>query len=261
MTDDPGLLRRRPTRRRVLGTAGLLPLTALVPKVRPARSGAATGPTYRFFTDHEAAVVDAATRRIAPGPEDDVLEIGHPGAHECDVVGYIDTMLSMFEFSTPKIFAGGPWSNRHTKGPDYMQRFVKPDRAQAQAWRTRIRALQRTYRDGIKALDAHASGDFTKAAPLQQDLILAKQAVLPFTNVMFGHTIEGMYSVPEYGGNKGLAGWREIDYPGDSQPRGYTAKEMAQVDVDVIDPTGIVSQLLGDFENIVKIYASGLWRA
>ncbi|HVW81885.1 MAG TPA: gluconate 2-dehydrogenase subunit 3 family protein [Mycobacteriales bacterium] len=249
------------TRRRVLQSAALVPLSAAVPSLLAESRAAAAGKNgYRFFTAHEAAVIDAATRRIAPGPEDDILETGHPGAHECDVVRYIDTMLAMFEFSTPKIFAGGPWSNRHTKGPDYMKKFVKPDRAQAQAWRGRVKELQRTYRTGIKSLDAHAGGDFTKIAAPQQDLILAKQAVAPFTTVMFGHTIEGMYCNPEYGGNKDLAGWKEISYPGDIQPRGYTAAEMQKIDVDIVDPTGIVSMLLADFEKVAQTYASGVWR-
>ena len=32
-----------------------------------------------FFTGHQAAVIEAATARIAPGPEDDPAETGHPG--------------------------------------------------------------------------------------------------------------------------------------------------------------------------------------
>ena len=49
--------------------------------------------TLRFFTAHQAAVVEAATARIAPGPHDDPAEAGHPGAREAGVTGYIDTML------------------------------------------------------------------------------------------------------------------------------------------------------------------------
>jgi hypothetical protein len=250
------------SRRRVLGTASLLPLTALVPNLlAESRAEAAKGSAYRFFTAHEAAVIDAATRRIAPGPDDDPLEAGHPGAHECDVVRYIDTTLAMFTFSTPRLFAGGPWSNRHSKGPDYMRKFVKPDRAQAQAWRARVKELQKTYRAGVKTLDAHAGGDFAKATKSQQDRILGSSGVSAFTTVMFAHTIEGMYSNPEYGGNKGLAGWEEIGYPGDIQPRGYTAKEMQAVDIDIVDPTGIVAKLLADFPTVAKALASGAWRA
>ena len=36
--------------------------------------------TLLYFTGHQAAVVEAATARIAPGPQDDPAEAGHPGA-------------------------------------------------------------------------------------------------------------------------------------------------------------------------------------
>jgi hypothetical protein len=233
----------------------------LLPELLAAsRAEAAAGSPYRFFTSHQAAVIDAATRRIAPGPEDDLLEAGHPGAHECDVVRYIDTLLSAFDHRVPKLFAGGPWSNRHTKGVNHMKTFVKPDRAQAQAWRKRIKELQRTYRNGVTALDAHAKGDFTKASALQQDRILASSGIAAFTSLLFGHTIEGMYSNPEYGGNKGLAGWKEIGFPGDIQPRGYTTHELQAPEISIIDPTGIVAEVLASFPQIAQAYASGVWR-
>jgi hypothetical protein len=77
---------------------------------------------------------------------------------------------------------------------------------------------------------------------------------------MFGHTIEGMYSLPEYGGNRNQAGWKEISYPGDIQPRGYTAKEMAEPDLSIVDPTGIIAMLLADFPKVAQAMASGVWR-
>jgi hypothetical protein len=249
------------TRRRVLGTASLLPLAAMAPDLLTASRAEAADSSYRFFTAHQATVIDAATRRIAPGPEDDVLEVGHPGAHECGVVRYIDTLLSAFDHRVPKLFAGGPWSNRHTKGVNHMKTFVKPDRAQAQAWRKRIRELQRTYRSGVKLLDAQADGSFATASKQKQDQILAAGPVAAFTSVLFQHTIEGMYSNPEYGGNTGLAGWKEIDFPGDIQPRGYTTREMQAVDIDIIDPTGVVAELLANFPLVAQAYASRAWRA
>src|SRR5205085_1998033 len=36
------------------------------------------------------------------------------------------------------------------------------------------------------------------------------------------HTAEGMFSVPEYGGNRNRVGWQLIGFDGDSQPLGYT---------------------------------------
>jgi Gluconate 2-dehydrogenase subunit 3 len=248
------------TRRRVLETASLLPLAAFVPDLlADSRANAATR-KHGFFTHHESAVVDAATRRIAPGPDDDPAEAGHPGAHEAGVVHYIDTMLSMFDYRVPKLFAGGPWSSRHSRGPDHMAKFVRPDRAQAKAWRVRIKHLRHTYRHGVKLLDRHASGDFAHASATKQDQVLASSAVAGFTAVLFQHTIEGMYSVPEYGGNRNGVGWHEIGFPGDVMPRGYTAKQLAETEPSVLDPTGVVQMVLDDFSVFSEAFASGAWR-
>ena len=66
-----------------------------------------------------------------------------------------------------------------------------------------------------------------------------------FTALLFEHTIEGLYASPEYGGNRGLAGWQEIGFPGDIQPRGYTSDEVERSDGhDPVDNTGIVADVL-----------------
>jgi hypothetical protein len=49
--------------------------------------------TYRFLSPHQAAVLDAATRRLAPTPDDDPLGLYHPGAYEAHVVTYVDWLL------------------------------------------------------------------------------------------------------------------------------------------------------------------------
>ena len=199
--------------------------------------------TFRFFTPHQAAVVEAATARIAPGAHDDPAEAGHAGAREANVTGYIDATLAALH--NDEIFAGGPWSNRHTSGPNLMARFVPLDPVAKIAWRRRLAAWQAQYTQGIKDLDKLAGGDFTKKTPAQQDKILAAQKVSAFTTLLFGHTIEGLYASPEYGGNRGLAGWQEIGFPGDIQPRGYTADEVEQSDGhDPVGDTGIVGDVL-----------------
>jgi len=199
----------------------------------------------RFFTSHQAAVVQDATARIAPGPQEDPGE--GPGAREADVTGYIDTMLGAWQDDNPvpMIFAGGPWSNRHTSGPDLMDRFVPLDPVAAIAWRKRLAGWQQQYTRGIAALDKLAGGDFTKATASHQDKILATQSVSTFTALLFEHTIEGLYAAPEYGGNRGLVGWKDISFPGDIQPRGYTSDEVERSDgPDPVDDTGIVADVL-----------------
>jgi hypothetical protein len=198
-----------------------------------------------FFTEHQAAVVEAATARIAPGPKDDPAEAGHPGAREADVTGYIDTMRGALD--DQDIFAGGPWSNRHTYGPDLMARFTPLDPVARIAWRYRLIAWQDQYAKGISQLDKLAGGDFTKRSPAQQDKILVNQSVSELTSLLFEHTIEGLYASPEYGGNRNRTGWKEIGFPGDVQPRGYSADEVERSDGhDPVgnDNTGVVADVL-----------------
>jgi hypothetical protein len=226
-------------------------------------TSAASGPSgprqvLRFFSSHQAAVIEDATARIAPGPEDDPAEAGHPGAREAGVTGYIDSMLGALatieaadnsragnRVPVPLIFAGGPWSNRHTSGPDLMASFIALDPVTRVAWRERLAGWQRQYSSGIATLDKLAGGDFTKAAAGDQDKILAQSEASTFLSLLFEHTIEGMYSNPEYGGNRGLAGWKDIDYPGDNQPLGYTSDEVERSDgLDPVADTGIVADVL-----------------
>jgi len=201
---------------------------------------------FRFFTAHEGAVVEDATARIAPGPADDPAEKGHPGAREAGVVHYIDTLLSVLDTkATPEVFAGGPWSSRHTSGPDMMASFIKLDPVTEIAWRKRIAGWQRRYRQGVANLDKLAGGDYTAVSKTQQDKYLAKPAASDFLSLLFEHTIEGLYANPEYGGNRGQQGWKDIGYPGDSQPRGYTADEVTRSDgPDPVGKTAIVAEAL-----------------
>ncbi len=236
-----------PRRRAVIAAIPAASVTVLAgctssPKPAPGAS------VFRFFTSHQAAVVEDATARIAPGPGDDPAE--EPGAREADVTGYIDSMLGALgalqdDEPPPMVFAGGPWSNRHTSGPDLMDLFVTLDPVAQIAWRKRLTGWQQQYKEGIAALDKLAGGDFTKVAPAKKDKILATQSVSTFTALLFEHTIEGLYAAPEYGGNRGLVGWKDIAFPGDIQPRGYTSDEVERSDgPDPVDNTGIVADVL-----------------
>jgi hypothetical protein len=229
----------------VIGALPIAVASAAVLGTEGCTSSAPSARTFRFFTGHQAAVVEAATARIAPGPADDPAEAGHPGAREADVTGYIDSMLGALGDAAPLVFAGGPWSNRHTSGPDLMAHFATLDPVARIAWRRRLTGWREQYRLGTATLDKLAGGDFTKASRTKQDTILVMSAVSDFVSLLFEHTIEGLYAAPEYGGNRGLAGWKEIGFPGDIQPRGYTADEVSRSDgPDPVDNTGIVADVL-----------------
>ena len=151
----------------------------------------------------------------------------------------------------PVIFAGGPWSDRHAPGPGPMASFIAPDPVSRIAWRKRLGDWRQQYIQGISLLDTLAGGDFTKAAPADQDEILGRPEASTFLSLLFEHTIEGMYSNPEYGGNRGLAGWKDIGFPGDIQPLGYTSAEVERCDGrDRADDASVVADVLKYLESL-----------
>jgi Gluconate 2-dehydrogenase subunit 3 len=199
-------------------------------------------PAPRFFTAHQAAVVEDATARIAPGPKDDPAEAGHPGAREAGVTDYIDLMLGALGAlaaldGVPMIVAGGPWRS--------VRSFTRLDPVARIAWRGRLADWREQYTRGIAALDSLAGGDFTRVSAGEQDTILASQEMSEFTSLLFEHTIEGLYANPEYGGNRGMAGWKDIGFPGDAQPRGYSPEEVERSDGhDPVPSTPVVTDVL-----------------
>jgi Gluconate 2-dehydrogenase subunit 3 len=181
-----------------------------------------------FFSDDESRVVEAACERLIPAVS------GHPGATTLGVVDYIDGLLGAFSLDPPRIWAGGPFSGRYG-GDASFGTFLRLSRHEELAWRARIegsngiaerefnglvKGWQEEYRDGIAALGA----DFADLAREEQDTRL--DAVPEFKQLLYTHACEGAYGAPEYGGNRDLAGWRAIGFPGDVQPRGYTDDEV-----------------------------------
>ena len=182
----------------------------------------------RYFDPESYAVIEAACERLIPTTED------HPGARALGVAEYLDGLLGAFLVDPPRIWAGGPFSGRHG-GEASFGRLLPLSRLEELAWRTRIQGSQgiaereyngpvvgwqQVYREGIAAL----GGDFPELTPEEQNARL--DAVPEFKHVLYEHACEGAYGAPEYGGNRDLAGWRAIRFPGDVQPRGYTDEEV-----------------------------------
>src|SRR5262249_50103993 len=169
----------------------------------------------------------------------DPAERGHPGAREAKVVRYIDTLLGVLDKSPAKVFAGGPFSGRHGDDESFLH-FLALDSVERAAWAARLADLKQQYRSGVRTLDSAAGGDFARASAADQDAILARDPD-GFMSLLMEHAIEGMYSAPEYGGNAELVGWREIKFPGDTQPRGYADHEVANSDgTDAYEPNAVV---------------------
>ncbi len=103
--------------------------------------------------------------------------------------------------------------------------------------------LRDLYRDGLAKLDdlaqTTAGGSFVLLATAQQDLVLkaadGDRTRFPldprrgehFITILIRHTLEGCFSAPEYGGNKGTAGWKMLGLEGDDQPLGFSIFDKA----------------------------------
>ena len=202
--------------------------------------------------EHERAVLDAATARMVPGPSDDPAEAS-PGAREAGASDHIVGLLGALQHDPPRIYAGGPFSDRAGHPTDEMASFLPLSPAALALWQRRLDDLVAAYRAGLRRLDELAGGDFAGAAPDVQDAALAGNPPvdpLPegfggFTDLLLQHTIEACYSAPEYGGNRGGIMWAAIGFPGDVQPRGYDDDQVTLPDApDPYEPAPIVAELL-----------------
>ncbi|NDQ58287.1 MAG: gluconate 2-dehydrogenase subunit 3 family protein [Acidipila sp.] len=140
----------------------------------------------RFLTRTEALVVAAAASRIVPSND------SGPGAHEAGVAVYIDRQLA------------GPYGRdryRYTQEP--FEDGVAELGYQGKATPRQI------YREGLKSL-----GNFLHLDAAGQDLALTRIQTSFFFAMLRQHTIEGMFCDPIHGGNKNLAGWKLIGFPG-----------------------------------------------
>jgi len=83
-----------------------------------------------------------------------------------------------------------------------------------------LAASRETYRAGLLSLDARAMRmkviPFIRLNEADQDAVLiALEKEDPgFFNMVRGHTLQGMFGDPYYGGNAGFVGWDLIGYPG-----------------------------------------------
>lgn len=172
------------SRRDLLKRAGMtsvaLPLGARVLE-GPAGAFVLQTPRPRHFTEAEARLMDAIVARLIPTDE-----LG-PGATEAHAVEYIDRALG-----------------------------------------DALRSSTEAYSSGLAALDAYArrsrGAAFTELAPVDQDSVLIDVetgAATGFTGssavffaMVLGHTHQGTFGDPYYGGNAGFVGWDLIRYPG-----------------------------------------------
>ncbi len=183
------------------------PLAAAVPAETPIAPPASTRPYQpAFFTESEWAFVQAACSRLIPKDEHG------PGALEAGVPEFIDRHMQ-----TPYA-SGAIW---YMQGP-----FIETKPEFGYQGKLDLKGIMRA---GIADFDQYckARHDGKSFAELDEatQIDLLKQAEggkLDFPNIssgrFFKHLLEetryGFFADPSHGGNKDMAGWKLIGYPG-----------------------------------------------
>jgi gluconate 2-dehydrogenase gamma chain len=178
----------------------------------PWREGAADVPTmaegtdYRFFTKAEQAFIEPAIDRLIPADENG------PSASQANVQVFLDRQLGGAFGRGDHFYLGGPWP-KGTPEQGYQSRLTP-----AQLYRSAIPAIEAYVRD------QHADRTFKDLSAPDQDAVLkvleSGEAKLngadgrAFFAMFLQNVLEGYFSDPIYGGNKDMAAWKMIGFPG-----------------------------------------------
>jgi gluconate 2-dehydrogenase gamma chain len=159
-------------------------------------------PLYLFFNGEEAAFIEAACERLIPG--DDV----GPGALDAGVPNYLDKQLGGAWGSGERLYRSGPWQ-QGTPSQGYQLPFTP-----AELFRAALHAIQPEFKDrAFKDLPPDQQDAYLKSLEAGgKDLGGVPSAV--FFQLLLQMTVEGYFSDPVYGGNKDMAAWKMIGFPG-----------------------------------------------
>ena len=169
---------------------------------QPSRTAQPT--TYLFLNADEAAFVEAAVARLIPADDQ------WPGALEAGVPNFIDKELNGAWGAGERLYRSGPWQPG-TPSQGYQLPFTP-----AELFRTALAVINKDL--------ARTGTPFARLSGEQQDAYLRSLEAgsqdlggVP-ADVFFAHlwdaTVEGFFSDPVYGGNRDMAAWRMIGFPG-----------------------------------------------
>ena len=162
-------------------------------------------PGYIFLSAPEAAFVEAAVARLIPS------DSTGPGAIEAGVPRFIDRQLAGPYGAGDHFYLQGPFPKAL---PTQGWQMASP----AEVYRTAIPAIDRwstaSYGAAFAALDPAAQDRALKALEAGKADLGPGTNAKAFFPLLLQNTIEGYFSDPIYGGNRNLAAWRMIGFPG-----------------------------------------------
>lgn len=189
----------------VSGGAALMPRLARGAGRAAAPEAASALTTEHFFRPDEALVIEAAVQRLIPP---DALG---PSAVEAGVPAFIDRQLAGRWGAGERLYRDGPWATGlPTQG---YQLPLTP----AELFRTALRGLQDWLaargQPGFAQLGGGAQ-DACLSALQQGGIDLGGVPSEVFFDSLLALTIEGYFCDPVHGGNRGMAAWQMIGFPG-----------------------------------------------
>jgi len=184
------------------GASAALPVAARA-ATPPRTTTPAPAPT--FFTAPERACIDALVARLIPSDD------AGPGAIDAGVPDFIDRQLGGAWGAGERLYRSGPWQ-AGTPQQGYQLAFTP-----AQLFRNGLRGLD----DEMRRTRGKA---FAQLAAQDQDAVLHEieksdrdlggVPAKVFFDSLLAMTIEGYFGDPVYGGNRDMAAWRMIGFPG-----------------------------------------------
>jgi gluconate 2-dehydrogenase gamma chain len=184
---------------------------AVIKNRLPFRSGAANPPqgaapdSWEFFTPEEAATVEAIVDRLIPADE------LSPGGKDLGCAVFIDRQLAGPFGRLGGYYMKGPFE--HGTREQGLQSAVTP----ADHYRKALAALDRHCRDTFQTTFARLP-DARKdeiIRDLEDDkLKLGDESGKIFFSQILNDTQQGFFADPVYGGNKDMAAWKMIGFPG-----------------------------------------------
>jgi gluconate 2-dehydrogenase gamma chain len=192
-------------RRALLGVGPVTAVTLLAPSsAAQGRSGGNYAPT--FFTASEWAFINAAVDRLIPPGGDG------PGGVECGVPEFIDRQLELPYGRGAYFYMSGPFQPnapaelgyqlRHSPRELYRLGIAAIDGACKQQWDKTFAALDAQNRDAFLTLLETGKSGIPGPVP---GVFFAQ---------LLGNTKEGYFADPLYGGNRDMAAWNMIGFPG-----------------------------------------------
>ncbi|PRY64391.1 gluconate 2-dehydrogenase gamma chain [Vreelandella songnenensis] len=164
-----------------------------------------TDTAWQFFTDEEAATVEAIVERLIPA--DDLSMSGK----EAGCAVFIDRQLAGAYGGYERLYMHGPFQDGTPEQGD--QSALTP---------------KQRYRLGLGALNDHCRNEhgavFAELSEEQRDQLLAQleQEEIQlddidtqlFFELVLTNTMEGFFADPIYGGNRDMVSWKMLGFPG-----------------------------------------------